>query len=189
MINLIVLLKNTLQDLPALRDSLQHCRSPFIQYLRVGLSNEKFAQILIEIEKILQPEAQSAHRSRAAFARLFAVKTGVNEFMDVLRQHFSKYIDEIKDHVAEIATQSNLPLRMNHTIQKGFHIQLFLTKEIRNPIIPDGLEVIFKTSKCITMTDGKLYDLNSKISKIVSEVDIMSNGYDSNIFLKEISIK
>lgn len=176
MINLIVLLKNTLQELPALKESLESCHSPFLQYLRLGLGNEKFEQLLSKIEEVLQPEAQSAQRSRFAFSRMFAVKTGVNEFLDVMRGYFSTYVDEIRDHVAALATEFNLPLRMNHTIQKGFHIQLFLTKEIRNPLIPDGLEVILKTSKCITMTDAKLYELNSKISKIASEVDIMSNG-------------
>lgn len=176
MINLIVLLKNTLQELPALRDALESCTSPFIRYLRLGLSNVKFKQISTKIEEVLQPEAQTAHRSRSGFGRMFAVKTGVNEYLDVMRGFFSKHVDEMREHVAAIAIEFNLPLRMNHTIQKGFHIQLFLTKAVRDPLIPDGLEVILKTPKCITLTDAKLYDLNSKILKIVSEVDIMSNG-------------
>lgn len=189
MINLIVLLKNTLQDVPALRESLESCRAPFIQYLRIGLGNEKFAQILTKIEEVLEPEAQSAQRSRSNFGRMFAVKTGVNEFLDVMRQYFTTYVDEIREHVKEIATEFNLPLRMNHTIQKGFHIQLFLTKEIRNPLIPEGLEVIFQTTKCITMTDAKLFELNAKISKIASEVDIMSNGCDLDLSLLYCSLK
>ncbi|XP_063707808.1 mutS protein homolog 4-like [Culicoides brevitarsis] len=114
--------------------------------------------------------------------RMFAVKTGVNEFLDVLRSYFTKYVDQIRDHVALLASETNLPLRMNHTIQKGFHIQLFLTKDIHNPSIPESLEVLQRTNKCITMTDAKLYDLNSKILKISGEVDIMSNGIITELY-------
>lgn len=176
MINLIVLLKNTLQDLSALRVALEDCSCPFIQYLCLGLKNAKFKQILTKIDTVLQTDAQAAHRSRSGFGRMFAVKTGVNEFLDVMRRYFSKYVDEMREHVAAVATQVNLPLRMNHTLQKGFHIQLFLTKELRNPLIPDGLEVISKTPKCITMIDAKFYYLNAKVLKVAQEVDIMSNG-------------
>uniref|UniRef100_A0A336N5U3 CSON007106 protein n=1 Tax=Culicoides sonorensis TaxID=179676 RepID=A0A336N5U3_CULSO len=184
MINLVLLLKNMLQDLPDLIIALQPCYSPFLKFLHLGLCNQKFQQILTKVGEVLQPEAQSAARSRSAYSRLFAVRQGVNDLLDLLRRYFSNYVDEVRNHVSEMATLTNLPLRMHHTIQKGFHIQLFLTKENRNPVIPENLEVITRSPKCITLIDAKLYELNDKISKIVSEVDIMSNGIIFELYTK-----
>lgn len=99
MINLIVLLKNTLKDIPNLATCLQPFRTKFLNQMLIGLSNPKYEELLIKIETVLQPEAQSATKSRSAFHRMFAIRTGINELLDTMRGYFSQYVDEIRGNL------------------------------------------------------------------------------------------
>ena len=123
MINLIVLLKNTLKDIPSLTSCLQPFGSQFLNQMLIGLSNPKYEELLIKIEKILQPEAQSATKSRSAFHRMFAVRTGINELLDTLRGYFSQYVDEIRG-ILKFKVKHKLPI--NNSLFKIMSIHFLL---------------------------------------------------------------
>lgn len=181
MLNLMMLLKQILENVKPLRDTLKQTDSPFLQYIKKGLSNPIYEQLLTKLCNILEPEIQ-VQKSRTYFQRLFVVKAGVNDFLDMLRVKFSQNIDEVSSHVNEMAGKFNLPFKMIHTVTKGFYMRLHLDKNTRTAVFPEELEVTSRTNKFVCAMSAKLFELNDNISKIGNQMQIMNNMIICQLF-------
>jgi DNA mismatch repair ATPase MutS len=132
--------------------------------------------MLRKINKTLNPEAQMYGGSKQHFNRLYSVQPNQNEMLDTLRNLYAELVDKIRDIVAEFSVQTQLPLRMSHTVAFGFHIQLVLTGHDVNYKVPDALEELQRRGKLYYLTTKEVAGLNHRINKLADEIQIVSNS-------------
>lgn len=70
----------------------------------------------------------------------------------------------------------NLPLRMIHSINKGFHIQLTIAKNSSVPVIPPELTVLYTKSNSIFLTSDDVLKKNITIKELINEIQLTSNA-------------
>lgn len=97
MINQIIQLKTTLNFIPDLVSALKNIKCQSLKTIREELlRDERYEQLLAKITSVIDVEAQSARGGLQFLQRMYAVKSGVNELLDITRKKYSELVDKIR---------------------------------------------------------------------------------------------
>lgn len=75
-----------------------------------------------------------------------------------------------------MGTTYNIPLRMVHSINRGFHIQLTFAKNASAPPIPQELTVLYTKLNSIFLTSDDVLKKNITIKELINEIQLTSNA-------------
>ncbi|KAG0569175.1 hypothetical protein KC19_6G071100 [Ceratodon purpureus] len=144
MVNSIILLKEALDRLPSLQEALQDAKCSLLSNIRDICSNESFRLLLQRIEEVINEDI--AH-SRALFVsrtqQCFAVKSGIDGYLDVAREVFCSTSEAIHELARRYREEFNLPnLKMPFNNNRGFYIS-FPEKDLQQASMPSIFNQVF----------------------------------------------
>ncbi|KAJ1530742.1 hypothetical protein ONE63_005597 [Megalurothrips usitatus] len=177
-VNYVLMLKTTLETLPHLAKSMEEAKSILFIKSRECLQDSRGDLMKSRISQTLNEDVKAPKGGKTAtFQRCFAVKSGINELMDVARKTYCELISDMHDHVLDVGAKYALPLKMNYSVTKGYHIQI--TSQKNNPINKSDLPSVFvqvqHTRNSITCTTDSLILANARIEHVTNDILTLSN--------------
>lgn len=137
MVSNIILLKEALDHLPTLQEALQGAKCSLLRNIKDICANPSFRLLLQRIEEVINEDIV---HSRALFLsrtqQCFAVKSGIDGYLDVAREVFSSTSEAIHELARRYREEFNLPnLKMPFNNNRGFYIS-FPEKDLKQTSIP-----------------------------------------------------
>ncbi|XP_065204107.1 mutS protein homolog 4-like [Planococcus citri] len=184
-INNALLLKTSLEVLPALQDALKNAKNKFFQDFVDVLGNPQYKQMTDKICEVLNDDSRvSKSFVMSQFQRCFAIKTGINGFLDIARLTYSELLSDFNEVVENLIKEYRLPLVIRTLRSKGSVLQMRLTNENKNFNLKD-LPPIFiqvqKTRSLITMTTKELLFLKERMNHFIHEIELLSSSIIFNM--------
>lgn len=75
-----------------------------------------------------------------------------------------------------MAATYNLPMKLIHSINRGFHIQLTIAKNASVPVIPVEFTVLYQKLNSIFLTSDDVLKKNITIKELIDEIQLTSNA-------------
>ncbi|XP_055373157.1 mutS protein homolog 4-like [Condylostylus longicornis] len=171
MLDRILLIKTQFELVPELHKVLKPFKSYILYKAYTNLMDERFAHILNIIDKVLRPETRFIRGTGQIFQRIHAIRSGLNDYLDILRETYNNLTDSINENINQLSEQYALPLRMTYSASKGFHIQLLKPKNRGEKIeIPIGLTLIYEKSNAMYLTTNEIIKSNFKLRETANEI-------------------
>ncbi|XP_011702971.1 PREDICTED: mutS protein homolog 4-like [Wasmannia auropunctata] len=183
-LNYALLLKSCLDTIPELEAILATGVHPFFVKTQKNLGNSEFRVMKDKILTLIHADARFVKGCTSlSMQRCFAIKTDINELLDISRQVYCELISDMKNIVEQLAVKHKLPLSLEYNTNLGYHI---------NAAVPRGLNVTMsdlpaefiqarKNKKSFTMTTTALLTLNKQCKKACDEIYMMSNTLLTNL--------
>ncbi|XP_046741141.1 mutS protein homolog 4-like [Diprion similis] len=177
-LNYVLSLKTTLEVIPLLQIALRNTKANFFRKVSESLKDKRYESMMDIILEVLQPDAQYvAGFNTSTMQRCFALKSGLNDMLDIARQAYCELIDDMKGMVETLALKYNLPLTLGCSASLGYHIQMDSPKY--RPIKITNLPRIFievqKHKNSYLMTTEALLVLSQRCKDACEELHLMSN--------------
>ncbi|XP_033606751.1 mutS protein homolog 4 isoform X2 [Cryptotermes secundus] len=172
-----LLLKTVLEILPTLKVVLQDCKSKFLCNARECLADERYQLVHCKILSVLYDDARTAKGAEASQMQCnFAVKAGISGVLDLARRTYCEIVSDISALVAHLATEYNLPLKVNYNGSWGYHIQLSQSKRyIRESDLPPVFVQVHKNRSTLSFTTQELIQIDRRSKEAVKEIVMLSN--------------
>ncbi|KAK3917513.1 MutS protein-like protein 4 [Frankliniella fusca] len=177
-INYVLMLKTTLEILPHLAAALENSQSTMLCKARESLKDSRGDLMKERILETLHEDVKAPKGGKTAlFQKCFAVKSGVDELMDVARKTYCELINDIHDHVLDMGTTHSLPLKIDYSVTKGYHIQITFQKNqrIEKSNLPPFFVQVQQSRNCLTCTTDTLIHANERIKHVTSDILGISN--------------
>lgn len=172
-INYVLMLKTTLEILPLLGAALENSQSTLLGKAKECLKDSRGDVMKARILETLHEDVKAPKGGKAAlFQKCFAVKSGVNDLLDVARKTYSELINDIHDHVSSMGTTHSLPLKIDYSVTKGYHIQITFQKNhrIEKSTLPPFFVQVQQSRNCLTCTTDTLIHANERIKHVTSDI-------------------
>uniref|UniRef100_A0A1B6D8P9 DNA mismatch repair proteins mutS family domain-containing protein n=1 Tax=Clastoptera arizonana TaxID=38151 RepID=A0A1B6D8P9_9HEMI len=176
--NFILLLKTTMENISVLKDCLQDTQTSFFHEVLKDLADEKFETILNSINEVINEDARVTKGHLASqLQRCFAVKSGINGLLDVTRAAYSDLANNVYETVKAMAEEYGLPLRVNKTGNKGFHVVLNLgpNKQFSSVDLPPIFIQVNRSKNSVSFTTEEINFLNLRLKVLLQEIQTISN--------------
>ncbi|XP_017770961.1 PREDICTED: mutS protein homolog 4-like [Nicrophorus vespilloides] len=178
-LNYIMLLNSLLRLLEPLLEVLENLPQQFFVEVRECLGCEELAKLKTMVSELIHCEASPRSGERGTMERCFAVKAGVNEFLDILRENYTKRLNSMNEYVQELAREHNLNLKLVENTKKGYHIVLPLDKrEMRAskmPILPKEFIQVQRLNTQMTMKTMQILMHTARLDDVTVEILKLSN--------------
>nr|XP_024357253.1 DNA mismatch repair protein MSH4-like isoform X5 [Physcomitrium patens]XP_024357262.1 DNA mismatch repair protein MSH4-like isoform X5 [Physcomitrium patens] len=170
MVSNIILLKEALDHLPTLQEALQGAKCSLLRNIKDICANPSFRLLLQRIEEVINEDIV---HSRALFLsrtqQCFAVKSGIDGYLDVAREVFSSTSEAIHELARRYREEFNLPnLKMPFNNNRGFYIS-FPEKDLKQTSIPSIFNQVIKKEKIICCSTSELTSLNDRNMEAAAE--------------------
>ncbi|XP_033221031.1 uncharacterized protein LOC117175433 [Belonocnema kinseyi] len=183
-LNYVLLLKTSLEIIPNLSSALNPVTSPNLVKIRENLKDPRFQKMKEHILQIVQSDARSVNGYTSAnMQRCFALKSGINDMLDVARQTYCELIDQTRILVESLGQEHNLPLAVACNAALGYHIRMDIPRRLNFNIseLPDIFVEVQKKKNCLYMTTDLLMALSQQCKDARDELHIMSNCSSRNL--------
>lgn len=176
-INFVILLKNSIEITTVLKRYFDECgfNSALLKDIHKILSDEQIENISILINQYINHDTRWASTVLdLQNQKAYAVKSGTNGLLDVLRQLYKSIIDDVMKEVQNLSETYNLSISHGYDSVRRFYLKIR-----RIDLIP-GAELhktfINRITKKATIEFStlKLVKLNSRLKEITSEIMILS---------------
>ncbi|XP_018317051.1 mutS protein homolog 4 [Mycetomoellerius zeteki] len=183
-LNYALLLKSCLDTVPELEAILAIGVHPFFVKTRKNLGNSEFQVMKDKILTLIHADARFVKGCTSlSMQRCFAIKSDINELLDIARQIYCELISDMKNMVEQLAVKHKLPLSLEYNINLGYYINVVIPRG-SNMIISD-LPAEFiqarKNRRSFTMTTTALLTLNKQCKDACEEIYMMSNTLLTNL--------
>lgn len=140
-LNFLLLLNSFIDLIEPLKSVIEPCQQPFFQNLKDILENGSFVVIAERIRSFIHPSAKYAKADAGDAQRCFAIRSGVNGLLDLVRKTYSERLTDMTstkslkcaniklyftDYVKQLSLKYNLSLSIGNNNTKGYHIVLKL---------------------------------------------------------------
>ncbi|EIE21559.1 hypothetical protein COCSUDRAFT_17595 [Coccomyxa subellipsoidea C-169] len=182
----VILLREALTALPSLADALEPAKSELLKAVRANASHPVFAELLQVIDAALDSDVSS---SKAAFVnrtqQCFAVKSGVDSFLDLARTSFCRISEEIHELAAKYRETHGIvslkAAQLQYAAKRGFYLMAqrpgAKTKEGTVPPLPRKfvqLEGGTRNRVTIACTTAELNALNARLKDATNDCMIIT---------------
>lgn len=171
-IQIAILLKQCLEGVKPLAETVQKTISESFEEARLLLSSPVFDEIIAKVDAVLQPDIHKNRLAQKHFQHLFAVKAYVDNTIDSLRKLYTEATDSIRVYVTELTDQSQLPIKLIHSTKLGHHLYM---KNPNDLILPENFNIIYRKGTSIYMTTAQLISFNDRTRTIGTEIIQLSN--------------
>lgn len=134
MVSSVILLKATLQLLPALQDAVSSAESGLLAAIAGNLARPEFADMLTRIQEVLDDDVHSTKTPLInRIQQCFAVKPGVEAFLDLSRSTFCRLTEQVHE-LADKYKNGDCPERItvSYTSKRGFHLTVHQPSKTKN---------------------------------------------------------
>ncbi|KAB0793781.1 hypothetical protein PPYR_13401 [Photinus pyralis] len=178
-LNYLLLLNSILEEIPRLKEIFVNTKQPFFVDLCNLLKDPTFAQIKQLIRTVINTDAHPAKGKYGIMQRCFAIKSGLNNLLDLIRTSYSERLDELRDYVTGLKEKYGLSLSLNNNTKKGYHIILQLNahqqKSLHKSDLPGEFIQVERQARSYTLKTDRLISLSNRIEDINLEILKMSN--------------
>ncbi|KAL7862008.1 hypothetical protein SRHO_G00134490 [Serrasalmus rhombeus] len=131
----VIQLKHTLELIAPLKMVLKDAKTALLKGYCTVLEDSRFNNILAQIKTVINDDTTYLKSSlNLRTQKCYAVRPGVNEFLDVARRAYTEVVDDITGLVNQLEEKYGLPLRTSFSSARGFFIQL----RLEGVVLPDG---------------------------------------------------
>ncbi|KAK9808717.1 hypothetical protein WJX72_002463 [[Myrmecia] bisecta] len=167
----MILLKETLHVVAALQDSVGPAESALLQAIHDNSGHAVFAELLQKVETVLD---QDAHSAKASFLntteQCFAVKNGVDGFLDLSRGNFCRITEEIHQLADKLRRQHGMDwLKASYSARRGFYLVTAMPGHKTKsgaavpPLPRTFIKMESKSKTTISCTTSELNALNARL--------------------------
>ncbi|XP_043664602.1 mutS protein homolog 4-like [Vespula pensylvanica] len=177
-LNYVLLLKNSLDIVPELREALESGQALFFTKVRKNLENSQFEIMKNKILEIIHPDAKSlVGYTSSNMQRCFAIKPGINDLLDIARQTYCELISDMKTLVENLAIQYKMNLSLECNSSLGFYILAEISRhsDFQPSDLPSDFVQVQKNKNTYSMTTNKLLVLSHQCKIACEDLHIMSN--------------
>lgn len=171
-IQVAIMLKQCLEAVKPLSETVQKTISESFEEARTLLALPVFDEIIAKIDAVIQPDIHKNRLAQKHFKHLFAVKAHVDATIDSLRKLYSDAAENIKNYVAELTEQSQLPIKLIHSTKLGHHLHM---KNPNDVALSVDFNVIYRKGTNVFMTTAQLLSLNDRTRTVATEIVQLSN--------------
>jgi DNA mismatch repair protein MSH4 len=179
-INLAILLKKCLEGIKPLSEALQKTVSITFEFSNQILSMPIYQEMIKFIDEVLEPEIHKTGITQKHFQLLYALKSGYNEEIDILRVSHQEFWNRIQQCLHDLSQEHKLSLKLIHSDKYGHHLTL---KNPHNIDLPDEFIVLSKKGQNQYLTTSNLISLNDKIRVLTFDLVHKSNAIISNTLI------
>ncbi|KAF5303174.1 hypothetical protein FQA39_LY10087 [Lamprigera yunnana] len=186
-LNYLLLLNSVLEQLPYLQDIFKNFEQPFLKDLVHTINDPAFIEVKDVLRTLINTDCRPAKGKYGIIQRCFAIKSGTNELLDLVRKSYCEKLDEMGDYVKELGESHSLALTLNNTRQKGYHIVLTLNarqkKYFKTSNLPEEFIQIDHLTNSLTMKTQMLINLSNRVEDLNSEILKISNIIIRNVLV------
>lgn len=179
-LNYIIRLNLILDQIAPLKETLNETEHQFFRDLCKTLSSARLSNLRQRLKETIKSDAYPTKGSNATFQRCFAIKPGVNSFLDAVRKTYSDLLNEMTKYVEELGRTYGMNLTLSNNNKKGFHIVFALTPQQRKTLkkseLPQEFIQICRMSGSFTMKTEELTTYSVRIDDITANILEISNG-------------
>uniref|UniRef100_F7FN00 MutS homolog 4 n=1 Tax=Monodelphis domestica TaxID=13616 RepID=F7FN00_MONDO len=166
----LIYLKHTLELVEPLK--VTKCRTPLFKAYRDSLGDSRFGTILERIGTVINDDARYLRGClNMRTQKCYAVKSNINEFLDIARRTYTEIVDDIAGMIAQLAEKYSLPLKTSFSSARGFFIQMNTDCSLlpRAPL-PSEFIKITKTKSTYSFTSADLIKMNERCQESLREI-------------------
>ncbi|AET41145.1 MutS family protein MSH4 Ecym_7308 [Eremothecium cymbalariae DBVPG len=105
---------------------------------------------------------------------IYAVRSGSNGLLDVLRQLYKKVIDEVYEYVSKLSEDHHMNIDYGYDSSRGFFMKVKRTEVSTSDLHPTFINRIQKKNM-IEFTTMHVVKLNARLNEVMSEILLMSD--------------
>ncbi|RZC37285.1 mutS protein -like 4-like [Asbolus verrucosus] len=171
-LNYLLLLNSLIDLIDPLKGIIERCEQPFFKDLKNTLESDKFNVIANQIRSMIHPSAQFLKSEAGINQRCYAIKSGINGLLDLVRKTYSERLNDMTEYVKYLGNKYNLPLTLGNNNTKGYHIVLKLNNQQKRffkktDLPPEFIQLLFIDSYQGVSFGWKLHDENRGINKLL----------------------
>ncbi|XP_030764155.1 uncharacterized protein LOC115888541 [Sitophilus oryzae] len=178
-LNYLLVLNGILDTTVALKQVTKLLTPPFFEHLTDLLNSDEFDDMKTLIRKTICEDAYFAKGKEAETRRIWAIKSGVNGFFDLIRKTYSERVEDMRVYVKSLGEKHNLPLILSNNNKKGYHMVLPLNKNqkqfLKSSKLPDEFIQVTRMANSFTMKTPELVNLATRIDDILRDLFTISN--------------
>lgn len=148
------------------------------RYFSQDLQDPRYELIKEKILSVVHPEAKSVMGYTSSnMQRCFAIRSGLNDMLDIARQTYCELIDDMQKLVEILSDRYNLRLSLGCNSNLGYHIELDMPRSRNIDInkLPEELIEVHQQKNTLYMTTEYLMVLSQHCRDACEELHIMSN--------------
>ncbi|XP_017567259.1 mutS protein homolog 4 isoform X3 [Pygocentrus nattereri] len=172
----VIQLKHTLELIAPLKMVLKDAKTALLKGYCTVLEDSRFNNILAQIKTVINDDTTYLKSSlNLRTQKCYAVRPGVNEFLDVARRAYTEVVDDITGLVNQLEEKYGLPLRTSFSSARGFFIQL----RLEDVVLPDGqlpgeFIKVTRQKNNYSFTTLDLMKMNERCDEALKEIFHMS---------------
>ena len=176
----VLLLKRTLDTLPAVIEACSGCKSPLMLRIADNLGAEDAKYLRRELEKCILSDATIGKVGAGAGAEarkqvVFAIKPGLNGMLDVARKTYVEAVEEIKKEVANVREQCNSSgIKLAYSASRGYHLSL-PSEVLQSSVSSEIFIQLVKRGKRVLATTETISSLNDRQEESFAEITLMTS--------------
>ncbi|KAK9504472.1 hypothetical protein O3M35_010796 [Rhynocoris fuscipes] len=179
LINYILLLKQSVEDIPVLSEVLCEIKVEYFQNIREKLDDKRYETIREKIQQVLHDDSKPVRGYQAAeLNRCFCVKEGINGLLDVARKTYSSLLDQLQELITGYSEETGLAMSLYLSSDLGFHAKFSLAKDydLNARPLPSKFTSVKRKGNTYHITTDDLFSYNIRINKIIQEIQLISNA-------------
>ncbi|KAJ2384882.1 MutS protein msh4, partial [Coemansia sp. RSA 2603] len=148
-------------------------QSLLIHEIVLVLTDSRVSALLDMIHEVVRENVTletSAQMTRSQ--RCYAVKDGVDGFLDVSRSIFDKVTQEVVDLVEELSSVHNIPVKAVYKPSTGYI--LTTRRNLYEDTLPDEFLNTVVRKNMLSFTTFDLIKLNNRLSSVVTEISLLT---------------
>ncbi|GMH42445.1 hypothetical protein BSKO_10364 [Bryopsis sp. KO-2023] len=181
LINSMILLKDVLSALSDLATALGPCRCDLLRVILANCSHPTFTDLLEVVQNVLDGDAK---RSRSTLVKrieqCYAVKGGMDGFLDLARANFCRITEQIHDLADSYKDKNDISgLKVSYNAKRGFYITTAApgtkTKNGTAKQLPRGFLILEKRGRGVLhCTTHELIALNSRLKDATNDCMVLT---------------
>ncbi|XP_074077248.1 mutS protein homolog 4 isoform X2 [Macrotis lagotis] len=168
----LIYLKHTLELVDPLKALLKKCNTPLLKAYYNSLEDNRFGTILEKIKTVINDDARYLKGClNMRTQKCYAVKSNINEFLDIARRTYTEIVDDIAGMITQLAEKYSLPLKTSFSSARGFFIQMNVDCiSLSNGQLPSEFIKITKAKNTYSFTSTDLIKMNERCQESLREI-------------------
>lgn len=185
-INQIIMLKDAVTASLAISDILRDAQSSLLVDIRERLGSQVVHDALnIILRRIDDSTTWAKTAQELRRQRSHAVRSGINGFLDVSRNLYREYSDDINGLIDGYSNQYAVPFERGYDVKRGHFLKVpFVTGKNLNEMLPSNVFIHqHKTRKYLECTTLEIMKCNTRIKNVLSEIIMLSDQIIDDLFI------
>ncbi|XP_043855264.1 mutS protein homolog 4 [Dromiciops gliroides] len=168
----LIYLKHTLELVDPLKALLKKCNTPLLKAYYNSLEDNRFGTILDKIKTVINDDARYLKGClNMRTQKCYAVKSNINEFLDIARRTYTEIVDDIAGMITQLAEKYHLPLKTSFSSARGFFIQMNMDcTPLPGGRLPSEFIKITKMKNTYSFTSTDLIKMNERCQESLREI-------------------